>query len=276
VRGVVAAAVLISSALGAPSARALELPELAERTKPSVVVVTVFDGAGHKLGLGSGFFVSKDGRIVTNAHVIEDAATATATLMDGRTVDIDGVLARDVENDVAILHAAGDAYPPLTLGESTALAPGQEVFVIGNPLGLTGTLSAGVVAAIRDAGPTDDEAPLAHGGSWRIQITAAISPGSSGSPILTRDGRVVAVAVGARLGGESLNFGVPIEYARTMLDKLGEHAKPEALAGAKHASQSWRNLGISALVFAACAAAYTVWRRREERSPRRRATRTSS
>lgn len=244
-------------------AAALELPELAERTKPSVVLITIYDSAGKKLGTGSGFFISADGRLVTNVHVIEDARKATATLVDGSVIDIAGVLAKDADSDVAVLQAAGSAYPALPLGESKTLVAGQEIAVIGSPKGLAGTLSVGIVAAIRDKGLSEDE-PAGQGptgDSWHIQITAPISPGSSGSPILTRDGRVVAVAVGTRVGGENLNFGVPIERVLALLKGLGDHALPQPFAGVAPRSELLRNLSISAAVFAAAGIAYFFWRR---------------
>ena len=263
---------LALGALASRSAAALELPELAERTKPSVVLITLYDSSGHKLGTGSGFFITAGGRLVTNVHVIEDAGRATATVSDGRVVDIAGVLAKDAEADVAVLQTAGGgSYPALTLGESRTLVAGQEVVVIGSPMGLAGTLSTGIVAAIRDKGLTDDEPP-SHGptgDSWRIQISAPISPGSSGSPILTRDGRVVAVAVGRRMGGENLNFGIPIERVLTLLQGVGDQALAQPLAGVAERPQVLRNLSISAAVFAAAALAYVIWRRKGTRAAAR-------
>ena len=244
---------------------ALELPELAERTKPSVVLITIYDGSGHKLGTGSGFFITAGGRLVTNVHVIDEAGRATASVADGRVVDIEGVLAKDPDADVAVLQTAGGGtYPALPLGESKSLVAGQEVVVIGSPMGLAGTLSTGIVSAIRDKGLIDDEPPTKGptGDSWRIQITAPISPGSSGSPILTRDGRVVAVAVGRRMGGENLNFGIPIERVLALLQGVGDHAAPQPFAGVAERPQLLRNLSISAAVFAAGALAYVFWRRR--------------
>jgi S1-C subfamily serine protease len=249
--------------LTARLAAALELPELAERTKPSVVLITIYDASGRKLGTGSGFFISADGRLVTNVHVIDDARRATATTADGNVVDIAGILAKDADADVAVLQAAGGAYPALPLGESRTLVAGQEIAVIGSPKGLAGTLSTGIVAAIRDRGLTEDD-PQGQGptgDSWHIQITAPISPGSSGSPILTRDGRVVAVAVGQRVGGENLNFGVPIERVLALLKPLGDHPVAQPFAGVTPRSELLRNLSISAAVFAAAGIAYALWRR---------------
>ncbi len=269
-----AGALAAAALLLATDARALEVPELAERTKPSVVLVTVFDAASHKLGTGTGFFVTADGRLVTNVHVIEDAAKATLTLDGGRVVEVAGVLATSPRDDLAVLQAAGPGpYPPLTLGDSQALVAGREIVVVGSPMGLSGTVSTGIVAAVRDKSPLEDE-PRGEGPSgesWRVQITAPISPGSSGSPILTREGRVVAVAVGLRNGGQNLNFGIPGERLRALLAGLGDHPALrsfEAAGGGVGGARSpvLLNLGISAAVFLVLGAAYALWQRRVARA----------
>jgi serine protease Do len=265
-------------ALVARSAAALELTELNERSRPAVVLVTIYDSGGHKLGTGSGFFVDATGRVVTNVHVIEDARRATVTVADGREIDVAGVLAQSPDDDVAVLQVTGGgAYPVLPLGESATLAVGQDVVVIGSPVGLSAALSTGVVAAIRDGGiPTEQRGPRAHfGESWAIQITAPISPGSSGSPVLARDGRVVASAVGMHAGGENVNFAVPIERAEALLRGLPVGAAPQPFAaGAYERSEVVHNLSISAAAFAAVGIAYVFWARRGKRegrggSPRR-------
>jgi S1-C subfamily serine protease len=249
----------------------MELPELMEHTRRSVVLVTVYDAAGHPYGRGSGFFVAADGRFVTNVHVIEHAARATVTTADGTVVAVDGLLAQDAAADVAVLKAAGDGFPTLTLGDTQGLAPGDEIVVVGSPLGLAGTLSTGIVAAIRDAGPlgADDLAREPGFSSWRIQISAPISAGSSGSPVLARDGRVVGVAVGQRSGGQNLNFCVPIEFVRALVDRLGARPTPQPLAQPTTWREVGRNLAISAGVFVLSGLGYAFIRRRSEDKPDR-------
>lgn len=252
-----------------------ELSALAERTKPAVVLLTVEDATGNKIGTGTGFFVSKDGRVVTNHHVIEGAAAVTATLSDGSKRKIEGSLADDAENDIAILKMEGRDLPALSLGDSSKIKPGDEVVVIGSPLGLSGTLTVGIVSAIRAQGlPSEDDKPVEKARSWGIQISAAISPGSSGSPVMKRDGEVVAVAVGTLVGqAQSLNFGVPIEVAKGMLEKLGPNAttKPFEVTAKSELS---KNLLISGGVIGALVIAFLMWgwieARRERRSVRRR------
>ncbi len=260
--------VVLLVTLGWPrGAAALELQELAARVKPSVVLITLFDGAGSKVGTGTGFFVSDLGHIATNAHVVRGAARAVVTLSDGRTIEVAGKLASDDQNDIALLLVKGDKLPPgLSLGSSKLLRAGDQVVVLGSPRGLAGTLSTGIVSALRHKGVGGG---LAGTHSWGIQITAPISPGSSGSPIMTLDGNVVAVAVGIVSGSGNLNFGVPIEVVKGMLAQREQLVlRPFEADGP---GQIWRNLLISAAFFGAIALAFVVpgWvKRRKARSRR--------
>lgn len=247
-----------------PVAHAGPLQDLAAKAKPSVVLLSISDASGQKVGSGTGFFVSADGRIITNHHVIDGAAKVTASLADGRKIDATGYLAADAEKDLAIVKIPGEGFPALTLGESKGLRMGDEVVVIGSPLGLSTTLSVGIVSAIRTSKEQlfEQDDPRAKEtakiGSWGIQVTAAISPGSSGSPIMTTSGEVVAVAVGRLVGGESLNFGIAIEEAKTLLEKLGPDATPKAFAAQ---GSSRTNLIISAVFFLTLVLAWFGWRR---------------
>ncbi len=248
--------------------------ELAATTKPSVVLLTISDSADRKVGTGTGFFVSADGKIVTNHHVIEGAVKVTASLADGRKIECSGILADDEEKDLAIVKIPGADYPPLTLGNSKSLRPGDEVVVIGSPLGLSGTVSVGIVSALRAAGSEDEEEEPAgkhdaHTKAWGVQVTAAISPGSSGSPIMTPTGEVIAVAVGQISGGQALNFGIPIEEVKSLLGRAT--AKPAAFTRGTR-SAVWTNLAISAAFFAALALVY-VGVKRYDRWKRRSAAR---
>jgi S1-C subfamily serine protease len=263
-----AIALFVSASMSA-SASASELSDLAEKTKPSVVLLTVEDSVGRKIGTGTGFFASTDGRIITNHHVIEGGARITATLSDGSKHAILGVLASDEPKDIAILAAEGGAFPALALGTSTGVRPGDEVVVIGSPKGLSGTLSVGIVSAIREHGvgeEQDDEKDKAK--SWGIQITAAISPGSSGSPIMTKNGEVVAVAVGTLNGAQALNFGVPIEVAKGMLRELGPQARPAPLGGGDDHDLR-RSLMISGGLFGAIGLLFFFWGRSSRPTARR-------
>ena len=255
---------LVAAFLFAGGTRAANpnLPELAAKANPSVVLLTIADAGGHKLGTGTGFFVSAAGRIVTNHHVVAGAGKVTATLSDGRKVEAEGLLASDEDRDLAIIKIPGEGYPALILGESRTLRMGDEIVVIGSPMGLSGTLSTGVVSAIRDEHALPDvKEEDGKFGSWRIQVTAAISPGSSGSPIMSPTGQVVAIAVGQHVGGQGLNFGIPVEEAKALLEKVDLGAKLERFSGAGGMSEVRKNLLISAAFFLVALLLYVGFKR---------------
>jgi len=260
---------LLAALTVARSGYAEELSKLAERAKRSVVHLDVLDSRGRKVGVGSGFIASATGRIVTNHHVIDQAGGMVAVLYDGTQVPIAGVLRADEVNDVAIIQATGSGYAPLTLGSSENVKAGDEIAVIGSPVGLAGTLSVGIVSAVRTEGPKLDSAERAQfsAAGWTVQITAPISPGSSGSPVMeTKQGTVIAVAVGQRRDGQALNFAVPIEHAEALLSALGPDAEPIPFARDVAAPAVMRNLLISAAFFLALALVW--WGMSRRRRPR--------
>lgn len=177
------------------------LPELVRRIKPSAVAIETFDSHGEALSRGSGFFIDAD-RIVTNRHVIENAYRAEVHSSTGAIYPVKGVVAVDAEGDVALLKVdvPGHTVRPLTL-ERTSPQEGESIVVIGNPFGLEGSVSNGIVSAVRDI-PTFGRI---------IQITAPISPGSSGSPVVNMRGQVIGVATLQITGGQSINFAIPSE-----------------------------------------------------------------
>jgi len=177
------------------------LPELVRRIKPSAVAIETFDSHGEKLSRGSGFFIESD-RIVTNRHVLEGAYKAEVHSSSGNVLPVKGVLAVDLEGDIALLKVdtptPGIRALPL---DKTSPQEGESVVVIGNPLGLEGSVTNGIVSAVRDI-PTFGRI---------IQITAAISSGSSGSPVVNMQGQVIGIATLQITGGQSVNFAIPSE-----------------------------------------------------------------
>jgi len=239
------------------------LQELAAKVKPSVVLLTVHDASGEKIATGTGFFISSDGRIITNYHVIDHAPAITATLAGDRKIEVTGILVSDEAKDLAILKVPGDGFPALGLGDSHALHIGDEIVVVGSPMGLSTTVSAGIVSALRDAKGLDAIKESLGGKpehsmeSWGIQISAAVSPGSSGSPIMSTDGLVVGVAVGKLVGGESLNFGIPVDEVKTLLGRAAT-AKMQSFDESDNRDVR-RNLLISAAFFAVLGFGYLVF-----------------
>lgn len=177
------------------------LPELVRRVKPSVVAIVTYDARGEKLSKGSGFFISGE-RVVTNRHVIDGAFKAEVHTVNGNTYNVKGVLAVDGEGDIALLQIeiGPNMVNPLAI-TNTAPQEGESVVVVGNPLGLEGSVSNGIVSAVRD---------IPNFGRI-IQITAPISAGSSGSPVINMQGQVIGVATLQITDGQSLNFAVPSE-----------------------------------------------------------------
>jgi len=177
------------------------LPELVRRVKPSAVAIETFDARGNIISRGSGFFIGAD-RIITNKHVIDRATRVQIHLVDGKKFPVRGVLAIDGEGDLALLQVdvpRGLAAPlPIV---KTVPQEGESIVVIGNPYGLEGSVSNGIVSAVREI----------SGYGRIIQITAPISPGSSGSPVVNMLGEVIGVATLQAAEGQSLNFAVPAE-----------------------------------------------------------------
>lgn len=227
--------------------------ELARQVRESVVQLTVLDAAGAEVSGGTGFFIGPS-LVATNQHVVDGALRVRATFSNGHSVEARGVAAVDEKNDLAILLLPDTLEAKiLSLGVGP-VEPGDRIVVVGNPLGLAGTISEGIVAAVRldGLGPQSSD----FGNRPLIQITAPISPGSSGSPVVNDSGDVIGVAVGYYAGGQNVNFAIP---SRLLVDlRKATDGKPLARRLDSAASR-WvllRNLGISALFFAALFVAF--------------------
>jgi len=210
---------LVTLLLGliAYSAGATDIRVLVQQAKPAVVHIATFDKDGKLLGTGTGFFVSADGYLVTNAHVVNGIHSILARDYKGTVfhvfwskdawVEFEALSPQDP--DVILLRADATNVPYLKLGSTTNTVEGQRVLVIGNPEGLEFTVSDGIISAFRE-------------NRAYIQITAPISLGSSGSPVLDADsGQVLGIAVGIWKEGQNLNFAIPSEKIREVIAKTG-------------------------------------------------------
>jgi tetratricopeptide (TPR) repeat protein len=195
----------------------IDLKALAKKARPAVMLLVVSDANGKEIATGTGFLVSSDGKLITNHHVIEHVARAVAKAENGGLFPVEGVLADDPKNDLVLLKLKGKDLPFLTLGNSDKIEVGTRIAVIGSPLGLEGTLSEGIVSALRELSGKD---------KW-LQITAAISSGSSGSPVLNAKGEVIGVATALLREGQSLNFAIPVDAAQYLLAKGGGTTSPK-------------------------------------------------
>ena len=178
---------------------------VAELVLPSVASLRVRTrrGEGIVRGGGSASVLTADGFLLTSAHVVAGASTAEVAFADGTEVSAD-VIARDPLSDLAVLRARGDVPPPVTLGDAAQLRVGQMVVALGNPLGLAGSVTAGIVSALGRSLPTQagrvvDEV---------IQTDAALNPGNSGGALADSSGRVVGV--NTAVAGVGLGLAVPI------------------------------------------------------------------
>jgi hypothetical protein len=206
------------SAQNAPSTskgRHLDISAIAREAHGAVVSILMLDKEEHPVAQGSGFLISKDGRVVTNYHVIKSGSSAVVKLPNGTIFPVEGVLTSDKHRDVAIIKAHGSDFRTLALGDSDRLQVGEEVVAIGNPLSLESTVSNGIVSGIR----TVEE----EGGRF-LQITAPISPGSSGGPLFNMAGEVFGITTSHLVGGENLNFAIPIDDVKylTLVPRLAE------------------------------------------------------
>ena len=221
----------------APSRTVPDFTDLVARVTPAVVAITSEfgpqmaadeDGGMSPFGMlrpnhphavegrGSGFIVDADGTVVTNNHVVKDAKSVTVTLADGTQLPA-RIVGRDERSDLAVLHVdAGHKLPFIELGDSAQVRPGEWVVAMGNPFGLGGTVTAGIVSALgRDigSGPYDNF----------IQIDAPINQGNSGGPLFTQDGHVVGVnsAILSPSGGSiGIGFAIPSNMVKTVVADL--------------------------------------------------------
>jgi len=250
------------------AASASQLTELAAHAKAAVVHLEILDSTGEDIGNGTGFFISSDGLVATNHHVVADAQGMRAVLASGEQRKVLGVLADDEVKDVAIIQVEGSGYPALELGESERLTEGVPVVVIGSPMGLSWTLSEGIVSAARRELPREFAKNAPEELKRRfplVQITAPISPGSSGSPVMGVDGKVIGVAQSIFEGAANVGFAVPVETLAKLRAGIQPGTRPRPLY-----QLPWRNLYISLGVFAVLGGAWFLRGRRSRQTARAR------
>jgi len=185
--------------------------------KSRAVTFDFFYGLVPEEGQGSGFIIDKEGHVLTNYHVIADARQVEVSLHNRKTYKAT-IVGVDRSHDLAVLQIKAPDLQPMTLGDSTHLQVGQKVYAIGNPFGLAGTLTRGIVSSIRSVqepdGMTIDEA---------IQTDAAINPGNSGGPLLNWRGEVIGIntMIASNVGQSAgIGFAIPINTAKAVLNDL--------------------------------------------------------
>jgi len=183
----------------------LTISQIAKRYSPSVVTIVALDENDQPLSLGSGFFINKTGDIATNHHVLEGSVKAIIKILDGQKGEVIEIIKDDPKLDLLIARTSMENTTSLPFGDSDTVIVGEDIIVIGNPAGLEGTISKGIISGIRKAE-----------GIKFIQLTAAISPGSSGGPVFNLSGKVIGVATAYLDFGQNLNFAMPVNYLKNL------------------------------------------------------------
>jgi 2-alkenal reductase len=224
-----------AAATGNPAAAVYQMNGASVVNITSLAVVRTRQGqSAQPQGIGSGFMLDSDGRIVTNNHVVQDAAQLNVTFQDKSTVPAT-LVGRDPDNDLAVIQVDPNTtddqgasirsrIKPVTLGDSDDVIIGETVVAIGSPLGLQQTVTQGIVSARRtpgeDTGPAGDSLDLIGGA---IQTDAAINPGNSGGPLFNAAGMVIGVnsAILSQSGGnEGIGFAIPINVVKRVSPEL--------------------------------------------------------
>ena len=181
--------------------------EIYKAVSPAVVTIYTFDCDDSLLVSGSGFIVNPDGTIVTNYHVIESACSAVVCLPDGSEYEVDHIMDYSQQEDIAVLKINASGLPVVKLGNSDLIENGEKIFTISSPGGLGNTMSDGLVS---------NKFRQLDGYSF-IQISAPISPGSSGGALLNSQGEVIGITTAGFSQAQNVNFAVPINLVRPYL-----------------------------------------------------------
>lgn len=219
------------------------LPAIVKKVEPSVVVIITYDREGEILVQGSGFFISKNGNVVTNCHVLQGATRAEVKTTDGSVYPVKNILAEDQEGDLILVSVeiSTNAVHPLPISRSLP-EKGERIIVIGSPLGLEQTVADGIVSAVREI------PAFTTAGTYEniIQITAPISQGSSGSPVVNMKGEVIGIATFLIVEGQNLNFAIPSERLARLSPGKGQ-TLAERRAGEIEESKHIYRAGIKCL-----------------------------
>jgi putative serine protease PepD len=193
-----------------------DLSDVAARVLPSVVSVQVDRGFGQ--AGGSGFVLDRNGHILTNNHVVASGGSIAVVLQSGRRIKAT-LVGRDARTDLAVLKVTqSTGLEPLQLGSSADVAVGDQVLAVGSPLGLSGTVTAGIVSAL------DREVRLGSQRGTALQTDAPINPGNSGGPLVNARGEVIgvntAIATLGSQGSIGIGFAIPIDRAAQVADRI--------------------------------------------------------
>jgi serine protease Do len=183
----------------------LTVEDIVKKNSDSIVLIGAIGPKGSNFG--SGFIITSNGLIVTNFHIVQAAVKIAVKLKNNKTYNDVRLINFDQKKDIAVLKIDAVGLKPVVLGDSHSVQAGERVVAIGSPLGLESTVADGLVSSLRKA----------DRGFQVLQITVPISPGSSGSPLFNLRGEVIGIAVGTIIGGQNINFAIPINYATPLI-----------------------------------------------------------
>lgn len=190
-------------------------PKAAESSTASTLMIIALDRKGSAISQGSGFVLTSEGLAGSNYHVLKGAARVLASSSDGRVYEVGSIEGADLDKDLVVfqLYPRGSSTRPhdlkhVVLGSSANLSVGEKVIAIGSPQGLKNTVSDGILSALREVD-----------GTHILQITAPVSPGSSGGPVLNSAGEMIGIATFQLKRGQNLNFAVAVDYLKPLLEQ---------------------------------------------------------
>ncbi len=197
----------------APTVSFADADRIFKLNSKAVVVVTAYDEKGNAISQGSGFIVRRDGAVVTNYHVISKARSIKVKA-GNKIFDVEGLILTDKENDLVILKARAKNMPVVKLGVIGEANIGEHIYVISSPVGLENTISDGLLSGIREI---DEKREV-------LQITAPVSPGSSGGPVFNINGEAIGVVTFLIQEAQNLSFAMPVELIK---DKISSKSVTE-------------------------------------------------
>jgi len=206
----------------------LNAEQVYSKVNKAVVTIYTFDSKGNPLSQGSGVIINEKGWVITNYHVYEGASNLIIKNNE-KTIDYSKIICLDPVRDILILKISRKDFPQIKIGNSNAIRVGQKIYTVGSPLGLENTISDGIVSGIR----SNDELS-----KYFIQISAAISPGSSGGAVIDSKGQLIGITTMTFSKGQNLNFAIPINDVLILYKN--EEIKEREFQSAKLLSKAYR------------------------------------
>ncbi len=227
--------ILPSTTTGITSGTVLDAEQVSAQCSDAVFYVEVYDETGAAFASGSGFFISANGLAVTNYHVIDGASAAKITMTDGSVYDVRGAYDYDVDRDLALLQVNCTGVPYLSAGDTSTIVGGAAVYAIGSPLGLSNTITQGIISNVNR---------VLYDHSY-IQTSAAISHGSSGGPLINKYGQVIGIITATLEEGQNFNLATPYTYISTLQTANGIQTLA-AIAGTQNSTSTGNATGYGA------------------------------